>query len=82
VNLGGSVMDGTIAPEREYSFEWDGPWESATAELPDGWSMEMFLPWSMMAMPEQGGDGKNTSDSRQHTQPPGTWNDDDTCLKL
>lgn len=58
VNLGGSVMDGTIAPEREYSFEWDGPWESATAELADGWSLEMFLPWSMMAMPEQGGDGK------------------------
>ncbi len=53
VNLGGSVMDGTIAPEREYSFEWDGPWESATAELPDGWSLEMFLPWSMMAMPER-----------------------------
>ena len=51
VNLGGSVSDGTIAPEREYAFEWDGPWRSATAILPDGWSLEMFLPWSMMAMP-------------------------------
>ena len=55
VNLGGSVMDGTIAPEREYSFEWDGPWSSATAELSDGWSAELFLPWSMMAMPDIGG---------------------------
>ena len=55
VNLGGSVMDGTIAPEREYSFEWDGPWSSATAELSDGWSAELFLPWSMMAMPDVAG---------------------------
>ena len=26
INLGGSVMDGKIAPERNYSREWDGPW--------------------------------------------------------
>ncbi len=55
VNLGGSVMDGTIAPEREYSFEWDGPWSSASAALADGWSAELFLPWSMMAMPDVDG---------------------------
>ena len=30
--------------------EWDGPWTSGTAELADGWSAEMFLPWSMMTM--------------------------------
>lgn len=58
VNLGGSVMDGTVVPEREYSFEWDGPWDSATAVLADGWSTEMFLPWSMMAMPDAEADGK------------------------
>ncbi|MEM7078737.1 MAG: DUF5916 domain-containing protein, partial [Pseudomonadota bacterium] len=52
VNLGGSVMDGKIAAERQYSNEWDGPWQSATAELPNGWSTEMFLPWSMMTMPD------------------------------
>ena len=51
VNLGGSVMDGKVAPEREFSYEWDGPWDSATAETADGWSAEMFLPWAMMAMP-------------------------------
>ena len=55
VNLGGSVMDGQVAPEREFTREWDGPWQSATAELDDGWSLEMFLPWSMMSMPK--GDG-------------------------
>ena len=51
-NLGGSMMDGKVAPERQFSREWDGPWLSATAELDDGWSMEMFLPWSMMTMAE------------------------------
>ena len=52
VNLGGAVMDGKVAPERRYSNEWDGPWLHGTAELADGWSVEMFLPWSMMAMPQ------------------------------
>ena len=49
-NLGGSVMDGKVAPERQFSREWDGPWLSATAEVEGGWSTEMFLPWSMMTM--------------------------------
>ena len=55
VALGGSVRDGKILPERNYSTEWDGPWDSATAELPDGWSAELFLPWSMMTMPPADG---------------------------
>ena len=59
VNLGGSVMDGKVAAERQYSNEWDGPWQSATAELNDGWSTEMFLPWSMMTMPD-------TTDSKRN----------------
>ena len=50
VNLGGSVMDGKVAAERQFSREWDGPWTSGTAVLENGWSAEMFLPWSMMTM--------------------------------
>ena len=56
INLGGSVMDGKILPERNYSREWDGPWDSATSALDDGWSAELFLPWSMMTMPHMDGD--------------------------
>ena len=26
-------------------------WESATAELGDGWSLEVFVPWNMLALP-------------------------------
>ncbi|HCK60043.1 MAG TPA: hypothetical protein DHW11_02395 [Gemmatimonadetes bacterium] len=51
VNLGGSVQDGKVAPERSFSTEWDGPWISDTAVIEGGWSVEMFLPWSMMTMP-------------------------------
>ena len=56
VNLGGSVMDGKVLPERNLSSEWDGPWHGATAMLPDGWSAELFLPWSMMTMPPADGE--------------------------
>ena len=58
INLGGSVLDGKVAPERTFTREWDGPWNSATAQLDDGWSLEAFLPWSMMTMPP--GDGERT----------------------
>ena len=51
VALGGSVMDGKALPERTLTEQWDGPWEGASAVGKDGWSVEMFLPWSMMAMP-------------------------------
>ncbi len=53
--LGGSVKDGKIAPERNFTNQWDGPWERGTAIIEGGWSAEMFLPWSMMAMPKING---------------------------
>lgn len=52
VALGGSLSDGKIAPERQYSREWDGPWNGASAQHDTGWSAELVLPWSMMAMPQ------------------------------
>ena len=58
VNLGGSVQDGKVLPEYTLTEQWDGPWEAATAETATGWSAEMFLPWSMMAMPP--GNGERT----------------------
>jgi hypothetical protein len=51
VSLGDSLSDGKVAPERQYSREWDGPWDGRTSTTEDGWTAEMFLPWSMMAMP-------------------------------
>lgn len=56
VNLGGSLMDGTVLPERQFRSNWDGPWRGASAETEDGWTAEYYLPWSMMSMPEREGE--------------------------
>lgn len=53
--LGGSKQDGKVLPERRYTSDWDGPWVGATTELEDGWSGEIFFPWSMMTMPNADG---------------------------
>lgn len=52
VALGGSMQDGKLLPERNYQRDWDGPWIGKTAVREDGWSAEMYFPWSMMNMPE------------------------------
>lgn len=54
VNLGGSLVDGTLLPERQLNALWDGPWDGSAVETDDGYSSEMFLPWSMMSMPDAG----------------------------
>ncbi len=56
INLGGSLVDGVVLPEKQYSTEWDGPWRGESAVTENGYSTEMFLPWSMMAMPDKVGD--------------------------
>ena len=55
IGLGDSKMDGKVLPERNYQLDWDGPWLGKSATLSNGWSAEMFLPWSMMNMPDQEG---------------------------
>ena len=52
VSAGGTVLDGKVVPERAFSEQWDGPWQGAASVTEEGWSAEMFLPWSMMAMPQ------------------------------
>ena len=51
VVLGGTLADGHLMPERRFSSNWDGPWRGETRETDDGWTVEMFLPWSMIDMP-------------------------------
>lgn len=58
INLGDSLMDGTILPESRYSNEWDGPWRGASTETERGWSAEFFIPWSAVSMPS-GSDVRN-----------------------
>ena len=54
VALGGSLADGKVAAERTITKQWDGAWRGESARTADGWSVEMFLPWSMMSMPQAG----------------------------
>lgn len=58
VNLGGTLQDGTVIPERQFSNQWDGAWNGAAAETDTGWTAEMFIPWSTMTMPDSDGDSR------------------------
>ena len=51
INLGNSVGDGMVLPERQFSRQWDGPWYGATARNDSGYAAEYYLPFSMLAMP-------------------------------
>ena len=52
INLGDSMTDASMLPERQMNMQWDGPWRGRTQPLDDGWSVEYFVPWSMMPLPQ------------------------------
>lgn len=54
INLGDTLMDGTVLPERQFSSDWDGPWRGRSQQTEDGWSAEFFIPWSTLSMPATG----------------------------
>ena len=54
MNLGGTFSDGTILPERQINRQWDGPWDAVTRETDEGWVAEIWIPWSMMSLPQAG----------------------------
>ena len=56
VNVGGSMNDITILPERQYNTQWDGAWDGKASVVEGGWIAEMFIPWSMMALPQVAGE--------------------------
>ncbi len=55
IALGDALMDGKVLPERNYQRDWDGPWIGKSARRADGWSAELFFPWSMMNLPSTPG---------------------------
>ena len=56
INLGGSMTDATILPERQLNLQWDGSWNAVTSVVEGGWVAEMFVPWSMIALPQVPGE--------------------------
>ena len=55
INLGDSMTDASLLPERQMNMQWDGSWNGRTQALEDGWSVEYFVPWSMMPLPQVDG---------------------------
>ena len=52
INLGDSMTDASLLPERQMNMQWDGAWNARTQALDDGWSVEYYIPWSMMPLPQ------------------------------
>ncbi|MCY4655655.1 MAG: DUF5916 domain-containing protein [Gammaproteobacteria bacterium] len=52
INLGGTKADGKVAPERSFSDQWDGAWYGESAITANGWTAEMYIPWSILTMPK------------------------------
>ncbi|MBT4494662.1 MAG: hypothetical protein HOC70_15570 [Gammaproteobacteria bacterium] len=51
INLGDSLSDGTLLPEKRFSNEWDGAWRGISRVTENGWSGEFHIPWGTVAMP-------------------------------
>jgi hypothetical protein len=52
VSITGSYRDGTITNETDFNYDWDGLWDRAVNEEKDKWTVELLLPWSIVAMRE------------------------------
>jgi len=55
LNLGDSMTDMSVLPERQMNLQWDGSWDGRTQAIDEGWSAEFFIPWSMMPLPQANG---------------------------
>ena len=54
LGLGDSMTDMSLLPERQLNLQWDGAWDGRTQIIDEGWSAEIFVPWSMMPLPQAG----------------------------
>ena len=50
LTLGQGVMDAVVVNENVFLQDWDGDWQHAIAEQPDGWTVEMLIPWHVAPM--------------------------------
>lgn len=50
VTTAGDVTDEVITGQNQFSYDWDGDWQSAVADFDGGYSAEWLVPWSLAAM--------------------------------
>jgi hypothetical protein len=51
VSLAGGLFDGYITDERDLNRDWSTVWDARTARTPDGWTMEMAIPFKSLRFP-------------------------------
>jgi len=44
VNAAGARLDGLISGPETFSTDWDGLWDTAAVQTPEGWSVEIAIP--------------------------------------
>ncbi len=55
VNAGGAQRDQLIFDGTVYQLEWNGVWSARTGETPEGWTVEMAIPWRTLRYPAEPG---------------------------
>jgi hypothetical protein len=48
VSPSGAIFDGQLFRDTSEELLWDGVWRSAAVETAEGWSAEVFVPWSTL----------------------------------
>jgi hypothetical protein len=61
VSITGSYRDGVITDESKLNYDWDGIWQRAVNEEPRRWTVEILLPWSIVAMREGNGNTRQVA---------------------
>jgi len=53
LNPSGTLFDGTLENDSEFSIDWDGIWYGKTKIVPDGWTAEMKIPFSQLRFKQE-----------------------------
>lgn len=48
VTPSGAIFDGQLFRDTSQELLWDGVWQFGAAEVDDGWTAEIFVPWSTL----------------------------------
>ena len=51
ISLAGGLFDGYITDERDMNRDWSTVWDARTARVPDGWTLEMAIPFKSLRFP-------------------------------
>lgn len=53
VNPAGSIVDEVLSNDVNEDESWDGIWEARVARVPDGWTLEMKIPFNQLRFPKK-----------------------------